>query len=64
MCVCVYVPVCVCVWLCVCVCVCRVVGGGVFHVLGSMTIGEGCELGENAAKVGKGNSCKKHEMLT
>ena len=54
MCVCVYVPVCGCV----CVCVCRVVGGGIFHVLGSMTIGEGCELGENAAKGEKGTVVK------
>ena len=65
MCVCVCVCVtecmamCVCACMCVCGCVCVCVavcvgGGGILHVLSSMTIGEGCELGENAAMVEKG----------
>ena len=48
--------------VCVTVCVCG--GGGILLVLGSMTIGKGCELGENAATGGNGIGCKKYEMLT
>ena len=64
-CVCMYMHVCVAVCVCVCVCVAVCVCvGAILLVLGSMTIGKGCELGENAATGRKGIGCKKYEMLT